>query len=182
VRVPVANVLGDVDGGWAAARTVLSNESAMIGGGQPQMYANLLRLGRHFGRDGDAVVRQGLADAYTRERLMALMGERILVAVRRREKPPIDPSILKLFMTEYRVRAGELAAAIAGSNAMLTDDAITRWIGAQVVGRFSISIGGGTTEVQKNNLAERALGLPREPGTNPDTPWSELPRSAVAAR
>jgi hypothetical protein len=65
---------------------------------------------------------------------------------------------------------------------MLNDDAITRWIAAQVVGRYSVSIGGGTTEVQKNNLAERALGLPREPGTNPDTPWSELPRSAVAAR
>jgi alkylation response protein AidB-like acyl-CoA dehydrogenase len=182
VHVPVANVLGDVDGGWAAARTVLANESAMIGGGQPQMYANLLRLGRHFNRDGDALIRQGLADAYARERLMSLMGERILVAVRRREKPPIDPSILKLFMTEYRVRAGELAAEIAGSNAMLDDDAITRWIGAQVVGRFSISIGGGTTEVQKNNLAERALGLPREPGTNQDIPWSELPRSSVAAR
>ena len=182
VRVPVANVLGDVDGGWAAARTVLSNESAMIGGGQQQMYANLLRLAQHFRRDEDAVVRQGLADAYTRERLLSLMGERILVAVRRREKPPIDPSILKLYITENRVRAGQLAAAIAGSNAMLNDDAITRWIAAQVVGRYSVSIGGGTTEVQKNNLAERALGLPREPGTNPDTPWSELPRSAVAAR
>jgi len=181
-RVPVANVLGDVDGGWAAARTVLSNESAMIGGGQPQMYANLLRLARLFRRNEDAVVRQRLADAYTRERLLSLMGERILVAVRRREKPPIDPSILKLSMTEYRVRAGELAGSIAGSNAMLNDDAVTRWIGAQVVGRFSISIGGGTTEGQKNNLAERALGLPREPGTNPDTPWSELPRSAVAPR
>jgi alkylation response protein AidB-like acyl-CoA dehydrogenase len=181
-RVPVANVLGDVDGGWSAARTVLSNESAMIGGGQPQMYASLVRLARLFGRDEDALVRQRLADAYTRERLLSLMGERILVAVRRREKPPIDPSILKLVMTEYRVRAGELAGSIAGSNAMLNDDEITRWIASQVVGRFSISIGGGTTEVQKNNLAERALGLPREPGTNPDTPWSELPRSAVAAR
>jgi alkylation response protein AidB-like acyl-CoA dehydrogenase len=182
VRVPVANVLGDVDGGWAAARTVLSNESAMIGGGQQQMYAALLRLAQHFNRDEEAIVRQGLADAYTRERLLSLMGERILVAVRRREKPPIDPSILKLYITENRVRAGQLAAAIAGSNAMLNDDAITRWISAQVVGRYAVSIGGGTTEVQKNNLAERALGLPREPGTNPDTPWSELPRSAVAAR
>src|SRR5690242_8323945 len=154
----------------------------MIGGVQPQMYANLLRLAQLYSRNEDAVVRQRLADAYTRERLLSLMGERILVAVRRREKPPIDPSILKLSMTEYRVRAGELAGSIAGSNAMLNDDAVTRWIGAQVVGRFSISIGGGTTEVQKNNLAERALGLPREPGTNPDTPWSELPRSAVAPR
>jgi len=182
VRVPVANVLGDVDGGWAAARTVLSNESAMIGGGQQQMYETLLRLARIFSRGEDAVVRQGLADAYTRERLLSLMGDRILGAVRRREKPPIDPSILKLYITENRVRAGQLAAAIAGSNAMLNDDAITRWVASQVVGRYSISIGGGTTEVQKNNLAERALGLPREPEANRDTPWSDLPRSAIASR
>src|SRR5262245_51750300 len=154
VRVPVTSVLGDVDGGWAAARTVLSNESAMIGGGRQQTYPNLLRLARSFGRADDAVVRQGLAHAYARDRLLALMGERILTAVRRREKPPLDPSILKIYVTENRVRAGDLAAAIAGPSTMLNDDSVTRWIAAFVVGRFSISIGGGTTEVQKNNLAE----------------------------
>jgi alkylation response protein AidB-like acyl-CoA dehydrogenase len=177
VRVPAGNVLGEVDGGWAAARTVLSNESAMIGGGQQQTYANLLRLARFFSRENDAVVRQRLADAYTRERLLALMGDRILTAVRRREKPPIDPSILKLYITANRARAGDLAAAIAGPSALLNDDAITRWIAAEVVGRYQVSIGGGTTEVQKNNLAERALGLPREPSSHRDTPWSQLPRS-----
>ena len=177
VRVPVANVLGEVDGGWAAARTVLGNEAALIGGGGQRTYPNLVLLAQMFGRSGDPVIRQALASAYSRERLLSLMGDRILTAVRRREPPPIDPSILKLYVTESRVRTGNLAAEIAGANAMLTDDEVSQWVAAEVVGRYGISIGGGTTEVQKNNLAERALGLPREPTADRETPWSKLLRS-----
>ena len=177
VRVPVANVLGDVDGGWAVARTVLSNESAMIGGGGNVSYPKLLLLAQMCGRQDDPIVRQRLADIYTREQLLTLMGDRILTAVRRREKPPVDPSILKLYVTDNRARAGNLAAAIAGSWAMLTGDDVERWVAAEVVGRYAVSIGGGTTEVQKNNLAERSLGLPREPSNARELPWKDLLRS-----
>jgi alkylation response protein AidB-like acyl-CoA dehydrogenase len=177
VRVPVANVLGEIDGGWAAARTVLGNEAALIGGGGQRTYPTLLLLAQTFGRTGDPTVRQALADAYARERLVGLMGERIMNAVRRREPPPIDPSILKLYVTESKVRTGNAAAAIAGASSMLADDDVTRWISSEVVSRYGISIGGGTTEVQKNNLAERALGLPREPTNDRETPWSGLLRS-----
>lgn len=177
VRVPVANVLGEVDGGWAVARTVLSNESAMIGGGGNVAFPKLVRLAQMCDRTDDPMVRQGLTDLYTREQLLSLMGERILTAVRRREKPPVDPSILKLYVTDNRARAGNLAAAIAGSRAMLTDDEVERWIAAEVVGRYAVSIGGGTTEVQKNNLAERSLGLPRDPSNDRELAWKDLLRS-----
>jgi alkylation response protein AidB-like acyl-CoA dehydrogenase len=175
--VPVANVLGEIDGGWAAARTVLGNEAALIGGGGQRTFPTLLLLAQTFARTDDPAVRQTLADVYSRERLVGLMGERILTAVRRREPPPIDPSILKLYVTENKVRTGNAAAAIAGASAMLADDDVTRWISSEVVSRYGISIGGGTTEVQKNNLAERALGLPREPTKDRETPWSGLLRS-----
>jgi len=60
---------------------------------------------------------------------------------------------------------------------MQTDDEIGRWVGAEMMSRYGISIGGGTNEVQRNNLAERALGLPKEPTVAKNTPWSELLRS-----
>jgi hypothetical protein len=57
------------------------------------------------------------------------------------------------------------------------DDRICRWVQAEVINRYTISIGGGTTEVQKNNLGERSLGLPREPRSDKDIPWKDVPRS-----
>ena len=177
VRLPVANVLGDIDAGWAPARTVLSNESAFIGGANAgSVHAKLVLLARHFGRDGDAVIRQGLATAYTRERLLAIMGERILAAVRKRETPPMDPSILKLYVAKNRVDSGDLAMAIAGPAALATDDEMALWIQTELIGRFGISIGGGTNEVQRNNLAERALGLPKEMRNDHQLAWKDVPR------
>ena len=177
VRVPVANVLGEIDGGWAAARTVMSNESAMIGGSGSSTFANLLLLAQMFGRTDDPVMRQRLADYYARERALGLLADRIMTAVRRRERPPVDPSILKLFIAVNRAISGDLAAALAGPATLHGDDEVSRWVAAELIGRYGISIGGGTNEVQRNNLAERTLGLPKEPGADRDTPWSQLLRS-----
>ncbi len=63
-RIPVANVLGEIDGGWGAARTVMANESAMIGGSGSSTFATLLLLARHFEKTDDPVIRGRLADFY----------------------------------------------------------------------------------------------------------------------
>jgi alkylation response protein AidB-like acyl-CoA dehydrogenase len=177
VRIPVANVLGRIDEGWAPARTVLTNESAFIGGSGGSTYATLALLAREHGRTSDPLTRQGLADYYARERVLQFLGERILTAIRRRETPPVDPSILKLAATGNRERSGNVAMAIAGVAGLDGGHEQGRWIQSEVVGRYGISIGGGTSEVQRNNLAERALGLPREPSADKDKPWRDIPRS-----
>jgi len=173
----VAAVLGEIDGGWAAARTVMANESAMIGGSGSSVFANLLRLAQAFGQTDDPVVRQRLADYYAREKALGLLADRIMTAVRRRERPPVDPSILKLFIAVNRAISGDLAVAIAGPAGLLEEDEIGRWVEAELLSRYGISIGGGTNEVQRNNLAERALGLPKEPSTDRGVAWSETLRS-----
>jgi alkylation response protein AidB-like acyl-CoA dehydrogenase len=181
VRIPVGNVLGEIDGGWGPARTVLTNESAFIGGGSGAVTTSsrLTLLAREFGALDDPIVRQGIAEAYTRERVLQLTGARIQAAIRRREMPPVDPSILKLMVAANRVHTGNLAAQVAGASALAstTSPEITRWVQTEVIGRFSISIGGGTNEVQKNNLAERALGLPKEPRDDHVKAWKDIPRS-----
>ena len=106
-----------------------------------------------------------------------LLADRIMTAVRKRERPPVDPSILKLFIALNKAISGDLAAAIAGPAALHGDDEVRRWVAAELLGRYGISIGGGTNEVQRNNLAERALGLPKEPGNDRSLPWSETLRS-----
>jgi len=180
VRVPIANALGAIDEGWAVARTVLSNESAFIGGGgRGSVNDRLVALARLHGRDADPVIRQHLATTYEREQILSYMGERIMAAVRRREVPPMDPSILKLYVAENAVRNGNLAMSIAGASAVAAPahDEVARWAQAELLGRFGISIGGGTNEVQRNNLAERALGLPKESRKDHEIPWREIPRS-----
>jgi alkylation response protein AidB-like acyl-CoA dehydrogenase len=178
VRVPVANVIGEINGGWGPARTVLSNESAFIGGANSvSTFTRLKMLAEQFDRTSDPVIRQKLATTYTRERVLSMMGERILSAVRRREVPPMDPSILKLFVAQNRVLTGNLSMEIAGPIAVASNgDERSLWMQTEVMGRFGISIGGGTNEVQRNNLAERALGLPKEPRNDHVVAWKDIPR------
>lgn len=177
VRIPVANILGEINAGWGPARTVLSNESAFIGGGNAgSAFDRLVMLADKFGRRNDPVIRQRIAESYSREKLLGYMGERIMTAVRRRETPPMDPSILKLFVAQNRVNTGNLAMEIAGPAGIATDDEVSLWIQTELIGRFGISIGGGTNEVQRNNLAERALGLPKEMRNDHTIPWKDVPR------
>ena len=177
VRIPVANVVGEVDGGWAVARTVLANEAAFIGGG-PKAPAseNLRTLAEHTGQSTDARIRQELAAIISRERIAGWMGEQVQQAIRRGDMPSIDPGLIKLMTAQTRVRTGNLAMKLQGPAAACGEASQTRWSQAELFGRFSISIGGGTNEVLRNNLGERALGLPREPGFATDRPWRDIPR------
>ncbi len=87
--------------------------------------------------------------------------------------------VLKLTSTELLQRQSEFGLALAGSSgvAWRTDDhAAKAWSLAFLTAR-SFSIAGGTTEVQRNNVAERVLGLPREPSVDRDVPFNEVLRN-----
>ena len=177
VRIPVSQVVGEIDGGWPVTRTVLANEAAFIGGGpKTPASVNLRTLAHQRGADTDPAVRQRLADIVIRERVVSWMGETIQHAIRRGEMPPMDPGLIKLMTADNKVRSGALAMALRGAEALVGDTPESVWSRVELMGRFSISIGGGTNEVLRNNLGERALGLPREPGFDKSQPWRDIPR------
>ena len=177
VRIPAEQLVGDLHGGWGPARMVLANEAAFIGRGGGSTAHRLVELARMFRRQDDPVIRQGLADAFIREQIIRLLGRRIRAALRHDGPAVVDPALTKVFAADSKARNGQLATAISGAAGVAGPDPVGRWVQAELINRFTISIGGGTTEVQKNNLAERWLGLPREPWPDKGLPWRDVPRS-----
>jgi alkylation response protein AidB-like acyl-CoA dehydrogenase len=180
VRIPVANLVGELHGGWAAARTTLASEAGMIGGaGQTSTFESVLALARECGRTEDPGVRQRLADVYLRQRILQFLGFRMQTAIMNKRGTPPDPSVLKNFFTQSLSRRVELATDLEGAAGMLAgaDAPQDGFWQMQVMNQFSSRIGGGTNEVHRNMLGERALGLPAEPRTDKDVPWRQLPRS-----
>jgi acyl-CoA dehydrogenase len=180
VRIPAANVVGEVHGGWAVARTTLASEAGMIGGaGQTSTFESVLALARELDRCDEPGIRQQLADVYIRQRILQFLGFRMQTAFMTKRGVPPDPSVLKNFFTQSLSRRVELATALEGAAGMLAgaDAPQDGFWQMQVMNQFSSRIGGGTNEVHRNMIGERALGLPAEPRNDKDVPWRELPRS-----
>ena len=180
VRVPMGNVVGEIDAGWTVARLVLMNESFTIGTGGPRDDGAeaLLTLAREQGRLDDPSVREQLASSYAEERILGWLGERIRNAVLDGRRPDVDGSVVKILSSESRSRRSEIAASILDQNAVLAGEdapAGGRWQNL-LLERFTSLIGGGTVDVHRNGIGERVLGLPREARPDRHLPFRELGR------
>jgi alkylation response protein AidB-like acyl-CoA dehydrogenase len=161
VFAPEAGLIGEIGGGWAVLRTMLSSERAAIGGGTSARAAvQVLALADELGRSADPVVRQVLAAAVTRERLLDLVQARVAAGA----SVPAAGSVTKLLYSEHGRLTANAALQVLGAVASVADDPIA----APWLERFlfapGLRLGGGTDEIQRNTIAERGLGLPRDPG------------------
>jgi alkylation response protein AidB-like acyl-CoA dehydrogenase len=178
VRVPRAHVVGEIDGGWAPARTVLTHESAMIGSGAGMdRTERLLELARQTGASADPRLRQRLASLWAHERTLGWMAHAVKAAVRRGVPPPVDGSVLKLAWARTLVMRGDLALAVLGAAGIAAGHADAERWQHELCMRFAGTIGGGTSEVHRTQVGERVLGLPAEPRADKDVAWRDLPRS-----
>lgn len=171
VRIPHASVVGDVNDGWRLAKVTLGNErvSLSTGGvlwGFGPTAMDVLDDVRRRGGCPDAMMRQRLAKMYTEHMLLDLIRQRTLAARVRGDQPGPEASIRKILADEHGQHVVGLARDLTGAAAMLADEtgsglSSPSWYYAFLFSP-ALTIGGGTGEVQRNIVGERALGLPHE--------------------
>jgi alkylation response protein AidB-like acyl-CoA dehydrogenase len=160
-RVPVDNIIGGEGNGWAVAITTLMHERATLAFGlQVAVKLSLRQLveaAKESGAAADPQVRDRLAQLYIEAEVLRLNAYRGLTAIMRNGVPGPEGSLGKWQWAEVNQALTELAMDVRGPRAVLQDDTWTyRFLRAR-----ANSIEGGTTEILKNIVAERVLGLPR---------------------
>jgi alkylation response protein AidB-like acyl-CoA dehydrogenase len=194
VRVPDADRIGDVGEGWRVAMTTLSNERTSIGGGTGPptqgsgSIAEALRIWRSEGFRQNPVDRDRLARSWIEAEVLRLTNMRASQN-RRAGNPGPEGSIAKLMFAEVNKRTYELCVDLLGASALVDYDyTMRRAEGLGLIGppgsarkmflrSRANSIEGGTSEVQRNILGERILGLPGDVRVDKELPWAALPRS-----
>ncbi len=172
VRVPAANVVGKVDDGWRLAKVTLGNERVSLSGegalwGRGPTATDVLDVVRAHGGTRDAGLRQRLAQLFVESEVLRLIRLRTVSAKVRGMEPGPEASVRKALSDEHGQHVMALAMELAGTAGLLTDrgpygepDA-GMWHYGYLYSR-ALTIGGGTSEVQRNILGEKVLGLPRD--------------------
>ena len=193
VRVPDADRIGDVGEGWRVAMTTLMNERTSIGGGGGApargsgAIAEAIRIWTDEVADKHPAARDRLMQLWIEAEALRLTNIRA-GQNRKAGNPGPEGSIAKLKFAEVNMAIYELCVDLLGADALVDYDYEMRR--AENLGLTgppgssrkmflrarANSIEGGTSEIQRNILGERVLGLPGEPRVDKDIPWSKVPR------
>ncbi|HEY7107150.1 MAG TPA: acyl-CoA dehydrogenase [Acidimicrobiia bacterium] len=162
VFVPDDDVVGAVDNGWTVARSTLGNERVSIGGGSAVGFGiDLVGVLREHDPDGPLRIAVG-RHAAEGAAMRALNLRRVERAVVGGEPGP-EGNVTKLLSAEHAQTAADLALELLGPAAL---DAQGQGVASAVVFSRALSIAGGTSEITRNQIGERILGLPRDPLIN----------------
>ncbi|MEO3783872.1 acyl-CoA dehydrogenase family protein [Actinocorallia sp. B10E7] len=189
VRVPDAHRLGEVGDGWKVANTTLMSERVAIGGQAVPRESGVLKLIAEAWRENPEVRDPGLYDRLMRlwveAEVARLTGQRLRQQLAQGEPGP-EGSAMKLSFAKLNQELTGFELELLGPDGLLYDDWTMRrpetvdFAGRSPGYRYlrakGNSIEGGTSEILRNIIAERVLGLPGEHRVDKDTPWKDLPR------
>jgi alkylation response protein AidB-like acyl-CoA dehydrogenase len=172
VRIPAANVVGAEHDGWRLAKVTLGNERVSLSGegalwGRGPTAGDVIESVRAHGGTRDPRLRQQLARLYAESEVLRLIRLRTLSARLRGLEPGPEASVRKAMSDEHGQHVMALAKTLAGAHGMLADRGPYGeadggvWNYGYLYSR-ALTIGGGTSEVQRNILGEKVLGLPKD--------------------
>jgi len=160
VVVPDDLVVGEPGTGWEAARTTLANERVSMGAGSSFGPGVETLLGR--AADGDPLVVDRVGRLLADSHALAALGWRSTLRALAAAGPGPEASVRKLLGVEHEQEVQELGLELLGPQGAVDEGEGARWIGGYL-GNRCLSIAGGTSEIQRNVIAERLLGLPKDP-------------------
>lgn len=167
VKVPLSNVLGEINSGWNVAMTTLLHERGTLGFALTArlevLTRKLIELAKETGGADDPIVRDRIARQWTDLQALKFTNYRALTTLMKTGVPGPEGSIAKLHWSESNQRLGKLALEILGRRAQLAGDGGVWggfWQYQQLRSRGN-TIEAGTSEILRNIIAERVVGLPR---------------------
>jgi alkylation response protein AidB-like acyl-CoA dehydrogenase len=194
VPIPLGHVLGEVDDGWTVASRLMFHERSAMGGSSPYEVGTktserrggqtgVAALAELSGRKDDPRVRQLLGEARVLTKVHQALVGRIGTAIRTGKLPPPAGSIPRLSGGMLGVRLSVISLELAGERAVTWEkgDPAAN-LGVTYLGRQGSCLGGGSTEMARNIISERVLGMPREPAPDKDLPFREVRTNAVPTR
>ena len=179
VRIPSTNLVGERGRGWSLGKVTLGNERVSLSGagalwGMGPTADDLVEAVRAAGGIDDPLLRQRLASVWTEGEILRLLRMRTVAAAVAGVPPGAEASVRKALADEHGQHLMALARDLAGASGMLASAGPTP--GRPDAGPWpdgiydygflfapALTIGGGTSEVQRNIIAERTLGLPHDP-------------------
>ncbi len=194
VTIPAEDVVGEVNDGWTVASRLLFHERASVGGASPYTSGegevggggrlpDMRWLAQHAGRNGDPHVRQLVAESHVLDVVHRQFVDRLAMGMRTGYFPGPAGALVRLYAGEMAVRRSDISMEIAGSGAVASGaDDVTFLYGEWFLGRQASCLGGGSTEIARNIISERVLGMPREHAADRDVPFSQVKGNELSSR
>jgi len=179
VRIPADALIGEENKGWDAAVVMLRHERIAIGTmgssrTSPLGFDSLRDLAAGLGRTGDQGVRRDLAELYARGRAVQLFATLLREETQAGRPPGARGSVAKLAGSELGRFAGTVAADVLGDQLAGFDSDDLYAVTTSIIAAPGSAIAGGTSEIQRNIIGERVLGLAKDPGVDRATPFNQL--------